>query len=364
MALRSLRTAALPAGLLLFALACGPGTGAAGLPTAPATVEPLVYDFGRIPFGQVRTGSYRVRNVGREPLELVQVGPAPCDCAGLELEFPARPEAQRRLRVDPNGMQVPLAAGEELLVHLELNTARYREPISRKRGAFVLRFAGYEGLRLEYESDIWNPHWVEPWALNLGNVGVRQRASGYVMVRGHDETDFQLLAPAEVNGWSLAVSRVGSADGIATYRVDVTAPAELPQGGFQQEFVLRSDLPESPPIKFTAQGVAEADIAWTPKRLLFAGADRPRTAELVLRALPAQLELAPPAARLRGASDGLTAAVEAVEPGRTYRVRLTLAAPPPAQAEQAELHLATGYPEQPEIVVPISILPPPPAQNP
>lgn len=369
--LRNMQPGAHPVALpVLLALLAGCSHGDAdgpegGLAQAPVQVEPMVYDFGQIPFGQMREGVYRITNRSGRELELVQAGPAPCDCASLELEFPDRPEDQRRVRVDPNGMQLPVHAGESFALHLVLNTARYREPVSRKFGAFVLRFAGYDGLRLEFEADIWNPHWVEPWALDLGSVGVRQRASGSVVVHGHDASQFELIAPDEVDGWALQVDKMNSGDGIDTYRVTVTAPPELPQGGFQQDFVLHSNLKDAPPIRFSVQGVAEPDIAWAPKRVLFTAGERPRTVDLVLRALPGDMKLPRPAVAVEGqGADAITAAVEELEPEHAWRVRLSCGAPEPAVTQTGTVRVATGVPEQPEIAVPYSILPPRGGQKP
>ncbi|TAH38601.1 MAG: hypothetical protein EYC70_04300 [Planctomycetota bacterium] len=341
---------------------CGRDAGSS-LAQAPVQVEPLLLDLPRIPIGQTGHGEYRIRNVSGVQQVLTGIGPLPCDCASAELELPGRSAEERSVRVEPGGMQLALQPGEEAVLRFELRTARFREPVSRKSGAFLLRFRDRAPVRVEFAADIWNPHWVEPWALELGRVGVRQRASGYVMVRGHDEPEFGLIAPQTVDGWTLRVEHVSSSPD--TYRINVTAPEELPQGGFRQDFVLRSDLPESPPIKFSVQGVAEPDIAWSPRRLLILAGERPRSVEMVLRTLPVDLVIAAPAAELSGeGADGLGVAVEPIEEGHSYRIRLTARAPVPDALQSGTLLLRTGVAEQPEIAVPYSILPAPARENP
>lgn len=333
--------------------------GGAELAPPPARVEPRRLVLDRIPFGSVGLGTYRIANTGPQPLVIRQIGPADCTCVELELELPQGPAGPGKVRADPAGMHVELASGAVAALHLKLNAARFRDPKSRKIGSFVLAFEGFAPLVLEYAADIWTPFWVEPWAVDLGTVGARDRPTARVMVRGHDVEEFALLAPDEMEGWSLQATRVDQ-PGPALWRVDVTAPPELPLGGFGQEFRLATDLPGAPPVRFVVQGFAEPDVAWTPRRLLFPPGERPRAVDILVRARPEGLRLALPQSELEGEGAPLLAvSVEPVEPERVFRVRVTCSGPEPERALAGKLLLRTGCPELPTIEVPYHILPGP-----
>ncbi len=347
--------------LLLPGLACG---GADARPEGTTLeVRPQLLQFDPIPFGGRAEGVYHLRNAGAAPLRIRRIGPTGCGCANPVLELPGRSGPERRLRLDLGPVEVVLQPGEEALLHLTLDTSRFREPVSRRHGSFPIVIEGQPPVVLEYAADIWNPVQVEPWAVDLGRVGVREQPVATVLVKGHDQARFRLLAPEEVDGWRVAAVQVPGGE-VDLWRVTVTAPPELPQGPFRQDFRLPLDVPGALPVRFTVMGVGEPDLVWGPKRLIFPAEGQRLALELTLRLRARGRSLPPPEVELLpegGGDSGLEVQVRAAEPERSYRIRVTRLAGPPPATRRGILRLHTAWEEQPVIEVPWVLLPVPPA---
>lgn len=253
-----------------------------GLPEAPVRIEPAMAEFGSITFGDRDQATFTITNQSTDPLRLVRIGPFSCQCASATLRFPQRPD-RAPLRLDGQKLDLSLSPGESIEVDFVLDTSRNRRPVSRKVGSIPVVFAQHAGRRLEWAADIWTPFAMEPWALDLGMVGVREEASGRVMVTGHDTPRFGLAVDFVQEGWqvkSREVSQPGSET--TTYEIVFRAPPELPEGPFQQHFTMHTDLPGAPPIEVPVHGLAQADLAYSPTRLLFDPSQGKRQAKLVL----------------------------------------------------------------------------------
>lgn len=344
----------LAAALLLAALV-GCGKQAAAPPAAgPLAVAPAFLDLGSVPRGERTTGSWTLTNVSGAPVQLLRVGPLPCSCGHAELLLPSRPAGQDRMRVDGGLIDVRLAPGEEAEVRFTFDSSRYRQPLSRKVVSLPVVLADHPGLVLEAGVDVWTPFVVEPWAIQLGEVGVRERASGFVLVAAHDDEQFGLVVAEEVDGWSVVAEKVSSGER-DSYRVTVTAPPELPEGPFDQQFTFLTDLAGAPPVRFHAQGIAVRDIGVSPGRVVFEPAAGRRTAEVVVfhRAADAVL-----GALAVDGDDGRVILEEQRADGDAKRVLvLRWTGEVPAGLESGRLKLRTGDPHVPQVEVPWSVMP-------
>ncbi len=277
------------AGALLLAASCGD---AAPPPVAasPLEITPAFLDLGSVPRGERTSGVWTLRNTGAEPLRILRIGPMPCSCGRAELVLPERGSGSRRVRVDGSAMNLSLAAGESAEVHFTFDSSRYRQPISRKVLSIPVILADYPSPVLETGVDVWTPFVVEPWAIQLGEVGIREQASGFVLVAAHDTPRFGLDLDTEVEGWRVVSRRVSSGE-LDSYQVTVTAPMELPEGPINQEFRFHTDLPGAPVVRFFVQGIAVRDIGFSPARVLFEPAAGRSTSELRVlhRGLDAEL---------------------------------------------------------------------------
>lgn len=361
------RTALFPrlllACLVIQAGCSGSADGGAG--TGPLEVRPRILELPPVPFGGREEGVYRLRNIGDRSLRILRIGPTGCGCAVPRLELPARSGPERDLRLDLGEVEVTLAPGEEAILHLALDTSRFREPVSRRHGSFPIVLDGHPPLVLEYTADIWTPVQVEPWAVDLGRVGVREQPVASVLVKGHDAPHFRLLPPAEADGWRVDAVPLPGGE-VDLWRVTVTAPPELPEGPFHQEFRIPLDLPRALPVRFTVMGVAGPDLVWTPTRLFFPPEGGRLALDLRLRLRARGATLPPPEVEILpegGGESGLALEVAPDEPGRSYRVRLIRLAGPPAAPRRGVLRIHTSWEEQPVVEVPWFLAPAPPGDG-
>ncbi len=346
--------------LLLLAAGLGPagcdrGPAALELRHPPLRVEPSELRLPRIPFGKGASGEIRLTNEGDEEVVITGIGPTGCDCTMADLVLPDRPEGGRRVRVQDSGMRVALRPGETAVLEVTLSTLRSRQPTRFKASAIPIHFEGWDYLAVEYSADIWVPFWTEPWAVQLGTVGARERRPALVTVRGLEEEEFEILAPEQVDGWELRVTRV--ADAPAAYNVEAVPPPELPRGPFQQDFELNTSFPEMK-VRFTVIGLAVADVTHSPQRVLLRPDEGVREGRVAVRMLPADRGLAILEAVAETESGApLEVDVTPTEPGRGYAVTVRLPAESDgAPAERATLRVRTDDEETPLIEVPIQIL--------
>ncbi|HEX9795194.1 MAG TPA: hypothetical protein VGC54_14515 [Planctomycetota bacterium] len=354
---------------LLGGTACGDDapaaieSGAARARSGALLVVPGILQFEPIPFGGRGAGSFELQNTGAAPLTLTRIGPLSCGCETAELELPARAAPGDRVAIDPDGMYLVLAPGERALLHMRVDTSRFREPISRRIGSFAVHHDGGDALLLEYAVDIFTPFQLEPWSLDLGEIGPHDRASGAVTLLAHDVDSFGLDLPAQVDGWDIAKERIEVGTTFA-WRIHVTAPPELPYGPFQREFRFRTDLPDAPPVRFWVMGRVEPDLGWAPKRLLLHGEPGPVSASLRVQLRPAGERMAAPRLEFDAgevAPAAVAADLETLVEGRQWRVVLTRTGPAPAAIVNGTLRLRTEHPEQEWIEVPYTLFPAPAA---
>ena len=258
--------------LFLGAVACSPqeSTGQTTQADAPLSVEPASLDLGSVTFGDRTSGIYRLKNTTGKPLLVSRIGPFSCQCVSAELELPNREGDVAMRRLDGKRLNLTLAIDEEMAIHFTLDTSRYRTPTSRKMGSIPVVFQDYSGMVLEWRADIWNPFSVEPWNIDLGEIGVREGVSGTAMVVAHDAVEFGLDVDfVDEDGWLVRSEPIAVLGAGVTYQLTFTAPEVLPEGPFQKRFVLHTDLPGAPPVKVAVTGFARPDLSFSPTRLVF-----------------------------------------------------------------------------------------------
>jgi len=270
--------------LALWSGACGPSD--SPLPmvaAAPLKITPDFADLGSVTFGERTSTIYTLQNTSDQPLLVSRIGPFSCQCVSADLILPARSGAAHQRRLDGKRLNLELAAGEIAELHFTLDTSRYRRPASRKVGSIPVVFRDYPGIVLQWGADIWTPFAVSPWAVELGQIGIRSRPVATALVVAHDTAFFGLDIDFEQNGWHVKSSRVSVAEtDQLTYQLSFTAPEYLPEGAFAEEFRMFTDLQGGPPIKIVVQGIAQPDLSFSPTRLLFDPQRERRKVQLVL----------------------------------------------------------------------------------
>lgn len=341
----------IPLWLVTVALAAACARDAERAALHPLEATPAQLDLGSVPFGERREAAWTLHNRGERALEIVRIGPLGCQCASAELEL----AGGRRLDVrDGLPISVTLAPGERATLHFTLDTQRYRDPISRKIGSVPVMFTEAEPVLLEWEVDVWTPFVSEPWDLDLGEIGMRERAQGRVLVQSHDDDDFGLEVDTVIEGWTLRSRRLSPPGQKASYEILVTAPAELPEGGFQEHFRLFTDLAGAPPVRFAVRGVAGPDLVALPRRVLLDPA-RGRDAErVVLRHRAPQGSVR--TLEFDGLVDGLTVEAVDAEPAAERGFTLRWSGDAPRETLRGLLVVRTGDAERPEVGVPWTVM--------
>ncbi|MBC8370675.1 MAG: hypothetical protein H8E25_11820 [Planctomycetes bacterium] len=234
----------------------------------PLSVSPQRLQFDRIQFGQKSTGTWVLSNHTDSDVVISRIGPFSCQCISAKLRLPARDNQLQILRGDV--INLALRPDETAEIIFTLDTARYRKPVSRKLGSIPIVFADYPGMILEWSADIYTPFVVSPWAIELGDIGIRQRKTGRAVVAAHDSNDFSLDINGVYHGWHVKSNPV-AIEGFsrAAFELIFTAPDELPEGPFSQLFKFNTNLVDAPPVKINVQGNVQLDVYAQPQRLLF-----------------------------------------------------------------------------------------------
>lgn len=318
-----------------------------------------------IPFGESREAFYTLTNTTDESIFIRRVGPTGCSCASVpEIIFDSRPPVGEVVRIDPSGCRVEMMPGEQARIRLILDTARYREPISRSHGSVPVWTEGHEGaLLLEWGADIWTPFWLEPWSLQLGAIGAMEKAGGSISIAGHDTDAFDVLVPASMHGWKLTKTKAPR-EGANLYIIRIEAQDELPLGPLNQEFVLYSNLQGAPPIRFWVQGLVEPNLSWSPRRILLLPGRGRSSAELIVlnRNPEIPLRLSPPS--LEGISpDSLLVNLGESQGNRQQGIQILWKGPPPAEDLEGWIQVETGMDNFPALRVPILVLAPEESQS-
>ncbi len=238
------------------------------LPIPPLTASPQRLQFDTIQYGQRATGTWVLNNTSGQDVVIRRIGPFSCQCVSANLRLPERGDSLQALRGDI--INLTLHPNETAEIIFTLDTARYRKPVSRKIGSIPIVFANHPGMVLEWAADIYTPFVVSPWSIQFGNIGLRQQATGRAVVAAHDANEFILDIDGEYHDWNVKSNAVQiEGHSRSAYELIFTAPEEMPEGPFSQNFIFNTNLSNAPAVKVNVQGVARPDIYVQPQRLLF-----------------------------------------------------------------------------------------------
>lgn len=346
--------------LLLTVLSgsCGDANGKPVISNSGLEVEPMHMTLDRVAFGDSTTGVFHIRNTSDEPKRLLRIGPANCSCTTLTLRLPDRPGFEPR-RVNGGQLDIELQPQERAELEVLFDTARNRRPISRRTDSFALIVEGARGVGLQYSVDVWTPFWMEPWSVDLGRVGATARAQGFASVKAHDEEEFDLIVPEEVDGWIIQTKRIPGA-AVPSFNLEFQAPDELPIGPFQVHIPVRTDLQQSPELTLQIVGIATPDVDWSPRKVVLRPDENGSSSESVrLNSTSPHTDVVLKVAALSGLPEGLVRVQsDALEVGRSYRVQMDVARAPSERLE-GELVLVLDSEDTPQIRIPVVVLPRP-----
>ncbi|MHC4380774.1 MAG: hypothetical protein ACYSU1_06770 [Planctomycetota bacterium] len=328
----------------------------AALPAAPLEASPAFLDLGSVTYGQRTSGTYHLRNASEEPLTISRIGPFSCQCVSAEMILPERGEAAAQ-RLDGKRINLVLQPQESMEIHFTLDTARYRKPASRKVGSIPVVFPDHPGVVLEWGADIWTPFAVEPWSIDMQEVGMRERPQGTAMVAAHDSDDFRLDVDRQFeDGWSVQSRQVSVVGARLAFELTFTAPEVLPEGPFQREFRLHTDLQDAPPVRVTVMGFAKADLSVSPSRIVFDPSRDRLEAQLIFQQRAAGADLS--GLDLDGLLEGDLEIVsqEQIDPQRLM-LQLRYVGGPADKGRNFTLEIPTDDPSTPVLEIPVTVMP-------
>jgi hypothetical protein len=343
---------------LMLIASCGEAKSDAVLTDSGLEITPMHMNLERVVFGQSTTGLYKIKNTSDQPKRLMRIGPANCSCTTLTLHLPDRPNFDSR-KVNGGQLDITLEPNERAELEVVFDTSRNRRSISRRTDSFALIVEGSRGMILQYSVDVWTPFWLEPWSLDLGRVGATARAQGFASVKAHDEQDFELIVPEQIDGWEINVRTIEGAS-VPSFNIEFQAPEALPIGPFQISIPVRTDLQHSPELTLQVTGVATPDVDWTPRKVVLRPDTNGKSKQTVnLGSTSAVIDVILTTAVLTGLPEGLVQVrSEALQAGRSYVVQLDVAQAP-AERLEGELLLILDSEDTPQIRIPVVVLPRP-----
>lgn len=248
----------------------------------PIEFSPKIINFGEIPFGERKTSSWILKNTSSEKVTIKRIGPFSCQCVSALLY--SHSEVNNGTPIRGEILNLELSPQQEIRIEFTLDTSRYRQPISRKIGSIPVVFAKHPGLVLEWSADIYTPFVVEPWLIDLGDIGIRERAQGRAIIAAHDSNDFILDIDGDYQDWHVKSAPIELKDfKRSAYELTFVAPEELPQGPLRLEFSFQTNLVKAPPIKLSLQANVKPDLFLSPKRLIFDPSRKKNTQQLTIR---------------------------------------------------------------------------------
>jgi len=317
-------------------------------PLAHILIQPNPLVLPTLTFGETTEGQFLLENPTEEIIYLQRIGPTTCECEALTLHYSDRPGTPS-LRLTGQPLNIAMNPGEKMAVKIKFDSSRFRRPVTWKHGAFALLVQGAQGALLEYEIDIWNPYWVEPWQVDFGIIGPRQRPWKYVLVRSHDATQFVLLIPEILRGWEFRKSDndFNDTDG---FKIEFRPPPEMPMGPFQEVFEFQSNLPDSPPIRFWAQGKVETAIFAKPKVVQLRGDSKNAQIRIVGRGESFKINSIEWDESLPIASRPQTKMIPGVN-GWTVEIEFS-----ESPQSEGSIRIFTNHPEHPQLSNPVRII--------
>jgi hypothetical protein len=354
-----MRVSPIPSTIFFFATllvgSCQKQVGAVSQPISPLTANPSRMQFDTIQYGQKATGTWILKNTSGSDVVIRRIGPFSCQCVSANLRLPQRGDSLRPLRGDI--INLTILPNETAEVIFTLDTARYRKPVSRKIGSIPIVFADHPGMVLEWAADVYTPFVVSPWSIALGNIGIRQQARGRAVVAAHDANEFILDIDGEYHGWYVKSNAVVIEDHQrSAYELIFTAPPEMSEGQFSQNFIFKTNLTDAPPVKINVQGVARPDIYVQPQRLLFDPSRDKLSQEFVI-VQTAYGQIAPKLDSDAFAEQGFELEYSSNSDELVSIYKINYIGTPQAQGTNGTLQIITHYDAQPSIELSYTILP-------
>lgn len=296
--------------------------------------EPI-FDFGRVPEGDVIRHEFIFTNTGNATLLVTDVHPS-CHCTV------------------PGDWSREVAPGATGKIALEFNSTRFVGPVFKETD-IVCNDPAQPQMRLYLKGTVWKPIDFNPSALVLNvTADSTSNVSSIVKITSNLDEPLKLSNPTS-NNPSFIAELQAIQDG-KEYQLKVTAVAPLTPGTVQGVISLQTSWTNKPVVTVPVFAVVQQPLVVVPSQILLPATHPPAYAVSIRNNSGSPVTVSNPQINVPGIDLNL----KEVEPGRQFTVTLTFRPEfSLAPGQQAELSLNTSHPRYATIKVPVrQYLPP------
>lgn len=318
-------------GWWLAILAFSMGQASAQTPAPEIKFQSEVFDFGRLPAGQVVTNAFIFTNTGNATLEVLNVSPS-CGCTTA---------GDWSRRVEP---------GMVGFIPVQFNSSTFSGPI-HKTVTVASNDKQRPSLTLQITGTVWKAIEVQPQfaAMTMGP----DATDAATMVRIVNNTDEPLvLSPPDSPNPAFKTELEEVSKG-KEYHLKIRVSGPLPQGNTQSQITMKTGITNPPAITAVAWVNVQPALMVMPSQMSLPPGPlpAPATPSLIIQNNSTNaLELSEAKINAKGAE----VKINETQPGRTFNVLVTFPqgfqAPP---NEKVELTIKTTSAKTPLIRVPI-----------
>jgi hypothetical protein len=329
----------------------------AGPRPAVEIVQPLMYDFGKMPHETKGTYSWEVKNVGKGRLDLWLEGKTTCSCTIAKLQKTTDGEDVQRpiVSVEP---------GSSTKIDLEWNTKQM--PTDYSQGATIgTNDPGRPSFKIGVKGKVFPPVVIfPPEMITLNGISNEEVSHARVAVYSMDRPETKITKLSTSRPAFIIATQHAMKDTDLMqlkikngYRVEIEVRPGMPLGAFQDELIIETDHPKRPVTKVSIAGRTTGPISVVPPQLRMSSVNGTQGATqdltmLVRGARPTKFEIARKPSKV---DIQITPNDTDSQKGR-YRLKVTV---PPGTAAghiEEEIILKTDHPKAGEVKIPATIL--------
>ena len=337
-------------GLLIAALVAAGAVSAGAAPAAAqdapeagkpkAVVAEPVHEAGTVPTGQTVVHDFVIENQGDAPLEITGVYPA-CGCTVAQFDRVIAPGAEGKVHavLDTSTFAGPIAKGITVLTN-DADKPRFELTVKAQVEPHLIADPGFARFLQTQHSD---PGVVEQrlWTRTFDDLKILEITSPYPFLTVRHEA---IRDEADRNE-----KGVGPQYAI-TLVLDYT---EAPVGSLAEYVVVKTNHPKQAEFKIPVSGFIRPLVVTTPDTADFGSLTLDEDGaygSVILKHYGTQpLEIG----EARTTVPGVEVAVEEVEAGREFRVRVQLPADMPKGPFTGTIRLSTNNPRKPTVEIPL-----------
>jgi hypothetical protein len=343
---------------VLLALACSLIPNLEGKGPVIAAKETTV-DLGDVYQGDTKTTSFTIENKGDAPLGLLRVVPK-CGCTIPKLRLPATGEERAIPMLLTGAPFLELAPGEQCEITVQFNSTG--QPLRRIQKEIDVESTdpNQRHFKLVLKINLLRVAHSKPEVLQLGKIMRGTTVSRSIEVWPGEGVTFDIARVAPIEHFATEVTRL-ERDGRPLYRIDLELLATAPLGDLSKTQLIETSIATAPPVKIPIFALVHPPVVVeTGNRfnssavdfgVLEPGKGGSATFEITngrpeVPYLPTAVAFDSPAAA------HLSAAIEEIEKGVRYRVKVAVDPAIDLRFFKGTIKVAGDHPEAKELIVP------------